>query len=122
MHPEEVAQAFLKALEARDLDAARAMTAPGFFMIFPGGARFTDFAELLAWAAPRYRRVAKRFDIIDSAETSAGTRVTIEGTLHGEWPDGTPFDGIRFIDRFLIKDGLIAEQHVWNDLGEVARR
>jgi hypothetical protein len=25
----------------------------------------------------------------------------------GLWPDGRPFDGIRFIDRFEVKHGLI---------------
>ena len=40
------------------------------------------------------------------------------GTLSGEWLDGTPFAGIRFIDRFTLRDGLLADQTVWNDMGE----
>jgi len=32
--------------------------------------------------------------------------------------DGRPFEGIRFIDRFEIQDGLIVKQDVWNDMGE----
>jgi hypothetical protein len=35
------------------------------------------------------------------------------------WPDGTPFEGIRFIDRFTIRDGKLADQLVWNDIAEV---
>jgi multidrug efflux pump subunit AcrB len=36
-----------------------------------------------------------------------------------QMPDGTPFEGIRFVDRFaMTPDGRIAEQDVWNDLGE----
>ncbi len=42
--------------------------------------------------------------------------------LAGEWPDGTPFDGIRFIDRFELADGKLARQEVWNDLAEAGAR
>ena len=42
------------------------------------------------------------------------------GTLHGEWPDGTAFEGVRFVDRFTIANGKITSQMVWNDL-EAAR-
>jgi hypothetical protein len=44
--------------------------------------------------------------------------VYIKGTLSGEWPDGTPFEGIRFIDRFEIKGGKLISQEVWNDIAE----
>ena len=44
--------------------------------------------------------------------------VYVTGTLHGERPDGTPFEGIRFIDRFEVKAGKILKQDVWNDLAE----
>jgi len=37
------------------------------------------------------------------------------GTLYGEWSDGTPFEGNRYIDRFVVRDGLIVSQDVWND-------
>ena len=32
--------------------------------------------------------------------------------------NGVAFEGIRYVDVFIIKDGLITEQHVWNDFGE----
>jgi hypothetical protein len=38
------------------------------------------------------------------------------GTLHGEYLDGRVVDRVRFIDRFEIRNGLICEQDVWNDL------
>ena len=41
------------------------------------------------------------------------------GTLAGEWPDGRAFGGIRFIDCFTVKGGLLVDQTVWNDLAEV---
>ncbi len=48
----------------------------------------------------------------------SGAVVYCYGTLNGEWPDGTQFSGIRFIDRFVVKDGLLEDQRVWNDLAE----
>jgi hypothetical protein len=45
--------------------------------------------------------------------------VYVYGTLAGQALDGSPFDGVRFIDRFALDDGLIVSQMVWNDLAEV---
>jgi hypothetical protein len=28
------------------------------------------------------------------------------GTLYGEWPDGTPFEGNRYVDRYVVRAGL----------------
>ena len=39
--------AYLRTMEARDLDGARAMLAPGFEMIFPGNRRYTDIEALI---------------------------------------------------------------------------
>ena len=41
------------------------------------------------------------------------------GTLYGELLDGTPYSGIRFIDRFTVRDGKLVDQMVWNDMAEV---
>jgi hypothetical protein len=106
---------FLTAMEARDLPRAQAMLAPHFEMTFPGGRRMRTLPELIAWAAPRYRFVRKTYDRFDTA----GDVVYCFGTLSGEWPDGTPFAGIRFIDRFEMAGGLIVRQDVWNDIAEV---
>jgi len=113
--PADHCLAFLRVMEDRDLDRARTFVAPGFQMVFPGGRRLDDLSDLLRWAGTRYRWVKKRFDKIDRGPGV----VFVSGTLYGEWPDGTPFEGIRFIDRFAIApDGRIATQDVWNDLGE----
>jgi hypothetical protein len=40
------------------------------------------------------------------------------GTLHGEWPDGTPFEGNRYVDRYVVCGGLITQMEVWNDSAE----
>lgn len=116
----ELVKAFLETMEARDLAGAKAMLAPGFAMTFPGGARFSTLEELVAWARPRYQWVRKRYDRFDEVPGAAGEgAVYCHGTLHGVWPDGTPFEGIRFIDRFTIRDGKLADQLVWNDIAEV---
>ena len=87
-------------------------------MTFPGNHVFHEFSELLAWAKPRYRRIAKAIEHVEEVPLGAGFAVYVSGTLHGEGPDGTPFAGIRFIDRFAIRKGLIVRQEVWNDMAE----
>lgn len=116
--PAQLCLDFLDALGSRDLETAERLTSDGFEMIFPGPARFTDFSDLMTWAAPRYRSIAKRIDRVDEAPLGAVVAVYVTGTLYGEKPDGTPFEGIRFIDRFEVKAGLITRQEVWNDLAE----
>jgi len=51
-----------------------------------------------------------------SPRLSTAPSVYCYGTRYGEWSDGTPFDGVRYIDRFPIRDGKIFGQEVWNDL------
>lgn len=77
-------------------------------------------AECAAFNATRYRWVKKR---VDATETVAGgtpesTVVYSLGTLHGEWPDGTPFEGNRYVDRYVLRQGLITQMDVWNDSAE----
>jgi len=111
---------FLERMQARDLEAARQLLAPGFVMTFPGAAPMRDFAELLDWAKGRYSRIGKKFERFDECWGQEATVVYCSGTLEGVWLDGTPFAGIRFIDRFEVTAGLIQRQDVWNDLAEVA--
>ena len=116
--PQDIARAFLAAIEARDLQAAQALTAPGFTMVFPGNRRHQSLEALFASSNSRYRKVGKIIDGIDVMDGPGGAVVYCYGTLHGQWPDGAPFDGIRYVDRFEIVDGKIAAQAVWNDSGE----
>jgi phenylpyruvate tautomerase PptA (4-oxalocrotonate tautomerase family) len=112
----EVARAYLEAFEARDLDTARGFLAEGFRMVFPGGRSFTDFAPLIEWSRTRYARVGKRFESFDECLSGPRPVVWCKGTLWGTWTDGTPFEGIRFTDRFEFEGGRIVFQEVWNDL------
>jgi non-ribosomal peptide synthetase component F len=97
---------------------AAGFLAHGFTMCFPGGARFSALSELVAWGRTRYQQVAKRFERFDECWTPDGTVVYCHGTLEGLWLDGRAFEGIRFIDRFVVRDGLLQQQDVWNDLAE----
>ena len=114
MNPEETIRTYLAAMERRDLAAAKALLAPGFHMVFPGGRRFDTLEALVDWAKTRYRSARKTYERFDVA----GNVVYCFGTLYGERLDGTPYSGIRFIDRFTVKDGRLVDQLVWNDLGE----
>jgi hypothetical protein len=85
-------------------------------MLFPGGVVFTDCTALPSRSDPIYRWVKKVFEHFDEIETAEGTVVYNFGTLLGEWADGEPFESVRYVDRFLIRDGRIHDQKVWNDL------
>lgn len=119
LDPEAIVRDYLAAMERRDLDAARAYLAPDFEMVFPGGSRFTAPEQLVEWARARYRAIGKTYERFDSHMRGDRAVVWCDGTLHGEWPDGTRFGSIRFIDRFEIEGDRIARQEVWNDLAEV---
>lgn len=114
-------RSYLAAMESRDLPSAQKMLAADFRMEFPGSVRMTTLAELIEWARPRYRFARKTYERFDEAPTDEGTIVYCFGTLAGEWLDGTAFADIRFIDRFTVRDGLLADQKVWNDMAELLR-
>jgi len=117
--PAEVVLGFLAAMEARDLDKARSFLAEGFTMTFPGDNRFTKLEELVEWSIPRYRMVRKTFESVDEGLSEGGAVVHCHGTLSGTFADGAEFQGIRFIDRFTVRDGKLVDQRVWNDMAEV---
>jgi len=111
---EELVRRYLDAMERRDLAAAKALLAPGFFMVFPGGRRFDSLEALVEWARGRYRSARKTYERYDAA----GDVIYCFGTLNGERLDGTRYSGIRFIDRFTVREGRLVDQQVWNDLAE----
>ncbi|MBS0123703.1 tautomerase family protein [Thetidibacter halocola] len=116
--PTRIVHDYLSAMERRDLPAAQAMLAEGFTMQFPGAAPMTTLEELIAWSKPRYAFVRKTYERFDAMPGNGGAIVYCFGTLHGEWLDGTAFEGIRFIDRFEIAGGKLIRQDVWNDMAE----
>ena len=115
MSPEQTVRAYLDAMERRDLAAAKSFLAPGFHMVFPGDKRFDSLEQLVESAKTRYRSAKKKYERYEAA----GNVMYCFGTLYGELLDGTPYSGIRFIDRFTVKDGRLVDQMVWNDMAEV---
>ncbi|MFT5869829.1 MAG: 4-oxalocrotonate tautomerase family enzyme [Paracoccaceae bacterium] len=114
----ELVREYLGALEGRDLPKAKTFLGQEFQMRFPGAAPMQTLEQLIDWAKPRYRFVTKSYDGFDQAQSGVISIVYCHGTLAGEWPDGTPFANIRFIDRFEVTGGLITHQDVWNDIAE----
>jgi 4-oxalocrotonate tautomerase family enzyme len=117
--PSQLVLDYLAAMEAREIDRAEAMLGDDFTMEFPGTGPMTRLADLIAWAKDRYRFVTKTYQAVEAFQNGAAAVVYTRGMLAGEWPDGTPFSGIRFIDRFEVKGGKITKQDVWNDIAEV---
>jgi len=109
---------YLRTMEARDLHAARTFLAPGFTMMFPGGARMNTLEELVDWSGTRYRKLTKTFEDFDEFERGEDTIVYCFGVLNGVALDGHPIKNVRFIDRFVIKGDKLIDQKVWNDLSD----
>ena len=115
----KIVRSYLRLVEARDLDAASEFLADDVSIVFPGGRTFGSLTDQVASSAGRFRSVKKTLDQLDVVSDGAETTVYVYGTLAGQALDGNSFDGVRFIDRFALNDGLIVSQMVWNDLAEV---
>jgi hypothetical protein len=110
-----LALAFLRAMEDRDLAGAQAFLAPGARLIFPGGVVYASLDDLVTGSARKYASVRKRIEALDVVPGPDQDVAYVFGTLYGRWRDDSPFEGIRFIDRFTIRAGRIVRQDVWND-------
>ena len=115
----KIVRSYLRLVEARDLDAASEFLADDVSIVFPGGRTFGSLTDQVASSAGRFRSVKKTLDQFDVVSDGAATTVYVYGTLAGQALDGSPFDGVRFIDRCALDDGLIVSQMGWNDLAEV---
>jgi hypothetical protein len=118
--PAAIVDEYLRLLMIPDPAAASQFIAPGLRIRFTGGRAMQAPAECAAFNATRYQWVKKK---VEATETVAGgtpehTVVYSLGTLYGAWPDGTPFEGNRYVDRYVVKHGLITQMDVWNDSAE----
>lgn len=119
-NPKELVESFLRIVMVPDPDGARAFLAPDIRIRFTGARVMHDISECSAFNASRYRWVKKRFvrtDVVLGASDEEAVVYSC-GTLYGEWPDGTPFEGNRYIDRYVLRQGKIIEMEVWNDSAE----
>lgn len=114
----EIVERFLAASMLPDPATAARYISPDLKITFTGGRRMRHPSETAAFNADRYKWVKKKMERSDVVPGASATIVYNLGTLYGEWPDGTPFGGNRYVDRFVVRDGKIVEMEVWNDSAE----
>ena len=115
-----VVEEFLRLIMIPDPEAAQQFVSPDLRILFTGGRRMQHPRECAAFNASRYAWVKKRFEHTDVVQGASGHDgvVYTTGTLYGAWPDGTPFEGNRYVDRYVVRGGLIVDMQVWNDSAE----
>jgi len=118
--PVEIVEAFLRTIMIPDPVGARAYTAPELRIRFTGGRPMRDPGETSAFNAARYAWVKKRFERSDLVAGASDEEAVVYniGTLYGAWLDGTPFEGNRYVDRYVLRQGKIVQMDVWNDSAE----
>ncbi|MGK0169209.1 MAG: ketosteroid isomerase-like protein [Gammaproteobacteria bacterium] len=115
-NPENIVRQFLAAIAARDVDGGQRLLASEARIVFPGGASRSNMADIVSGSSAKYRRCEKTFERFDCIADGNDMVVYCFGTLHGQLADGRNFDGVRYVDRFVVRDNLICEQQVWNDM------
>jgi limonene-1,2-epoxide hydrolase len=118
----DIVREFLDTLGRRDLEAAKRQLAPGFQLTVSGNHRFRTLEEFTAFSRGRNGPTRKTVDAIEACESANGIAVFAHGTMSGQWLDGSAFAGVRFIDRFHVVDGRIADMQVWSDMAEFRPR
>ena len=115
-----IVEEYLRILMVPDPAGARKYCSEKMEIRFTGDRMMRDPAECAAFNKGRYKWVKKKFGPTHVAEggTAAETVVYQTGTLYGEWPDGTPFEGNRYVDRYVVSHGKITKMEVWNDSAE----
>ena len=114
----EIVEKFLAASMVPDPETAARYIAVDLKLTFTGGRRMSHPRESAAFNAKRYKWVRKKMERTDVVPGARETIVYNLGTLYGEWPDGTPFEGNRYVDRFVVRDSKIVQMDVWNDSAE----
>jgi hypothetical protein len=114
----EIVEKFLIASMVPDPDTAARYISPDLRITFTGGRSYRHPRETAAFNARRYQWVKKKMERTDVVPGGRETIVYNLGTLYGEWPDGTPFEGNRYVDRFVVRDAKIVAMDVWNDSAE----
>jgi hypothetical protein len=120
LSPKDLVETFLRTIMIPDPVAARVYVSPDLRIRFTGGREMKDPSECSAFNASRYAWVKKKFEQTDVVEGATSDHAIVYniGTLYGAWPDGTLFEGNRYVDRYVVKDGLIMQMDVWNDSAE----
>lgn len=117
-HAASIVERFLVASMVPDPVTAATFISPELAITFTGGRKYRHPSETAAFNAGRYKWVKKNMQRTDVVPGDGETIVYNLGTLYGEWPDGTPFEGNRYVDRFVVRGGKIVQMDVWNDSAE----
>lgn len=118
----DVAREFMDAMERGDLAAAGALLGTGFLLRAPGGLQCRELTEFTSFGRRRYLELRKIDRQFDATESAHGIVVYAHGTMNGRWLDGSGFQGLRYVDRFLIRDNRILELSVLNEIAEFMPR
>lgn len=122
-HPSIVlVREFIDAIDRLDPGTARKLSAPDARYVSAGGTETGSLDEIVTRLGQRYRQIGKKIERFDRVEMKDGDVVFVSGTLHGAWEDGAPFENVRFVDRYEIRAGKIAQQEVWNDAADARAR
>ena len=113
-----IVEAYLDASMVPDPETAARYISPDLVFTFTGGRRFAHPRDASAFNAGRYQWVKKKRERSDASQANGEVIVYNIGTLYGAWPDGTAFEGNRYVDRFVVRDSLIVKMDVWNDSAE----
>ncbi|MDB5654910.1 MAG: SnoaL-like domain protein [Tardiphaga sp.] len=114
----DIVERYLVASMIPDPETAASFMTDDVVITFTGGRKMSHPRETAGFNAGRYKWVKKKMERSDVAPGIGETIVYNIGTLYGEWPDGTPFEGNRYVDRFVVRNGKIVETDVWNDSAE----
>ncbi len=120
----DIVNEFLRLIMIPDPVAASQYTSADMQILFTGKRAMREPAECTKFNASRYKWVKKRIERTETvlfnpdADKAGDTVVYSLGTLYGEWPDGTAFEGNRYVDRYVVRDDLITHMDVWNDSAE----
>ena len=114
----DIVERFLVASMVPDPQTAALYISDDLKITFTGGRKYSHPRETAAFNGKRYKLVKKKKERTDVVPGNGETIVYNLGTLYGEWPDGTPFEGNRYVDRFVVRGGKIVQMDVWNDSAE----
>ena len=114
----EIVEAYLTASMIPDPDAAAAYMKPGTLITFTGGRRIRSSA--------RTDRLQCRALSLGQEEDGPFRRLSRRGRDRGvlgrhavrRMDRRHPFEGNRYVDRFVVQDGFIVKMDVWNDSAE----
>ena len=114
----DVVKTFLGAMGKRDFATMETVMAPNFKMTVTGGSVFSHPRDFAAQSKARQKSAIKTTDRYDEIPTANGAIVYSIGSMAGEWNNGKKYQDVRYIDRFEIVNGKIADMNVYSDMAE----